>query len=348
MRFAVDEEQEQFRRAVRDMLTAECPPARVRKGADRELWRTLADVGATGLVVPERYGGSGAGARELAVVLEEAGRACLPEPLLDGAVAATALAQAHPATAERWLPGLAAGDVRLAVTLPPAPYTAAAADADLLLFGRAPGGGDIPNGSRLHAVEASAVRLVPLRGIDPGRGLARAEWDEDDPRTLLADGCGAALERAFRLGAIGAAADLLGTAGRMLDLAVAHAAAREQFGRPVGSYQAVKHRLADVAVALAFARPVVLRAAYSHDRGLPSAARDASMAKVFASEAADGAARAALQVHGAIGYTEECDLQLWMRRAWALSAAWGDAGHHRAAVADDLLGPRSAPTCPPR
>jgi alkylation response protein AidB-like acyl-CoA dehydrogenase len=165
----------------------------------------------------------------------------------------------------------------------------------------------------------------------------------------LGRGWAAAGERAGRLGAIGAAADLLGAAAAMLERTVEYARQRVQFGRPIGSQQAVKHQLADVLLALEFARPVVARAAYSYDLGLPGQVRDAAMAKVFATEAAQTAARTCLQVHGAIGYTDECDLSLWLRRVWALSVAWGDVAHHRAVVAEDLLAPTGpAPSCPTR
>ncbi|GGO86739.1 acyl-CoA dehydrogenase family protein [Wenjunlia tyrosinilytica] len=371
MRFAPTPEQEEFRRTVRDLLAgpgaagkswagkswagkswagkswtgkswegepgAADGPGAGEPGAADGPWRALADVGAPALTVPERYGGLGLGAEELVAVLEETGRACLPEPLLENTVAARLLADAAPDSpqAAHWLPRFAAGEARLALVLPPEPFAVGGAEADLVLVGQ---------GGELYALESG--HAVPVPGVDPGRPPARIELPSG--RAPLAPACGPAVERAALLAALGAAAELLGAALRMLELAVAHTGAREQFGRPVGSFQAVKHHLADVLMAIEFARPVVLRAAHSFDRGLPSWARDASMAKVFASDAAERAARSCLQVHGAIGYTEEHGLARLMRRSWTLSAAWGDAGHHRAAVAADLLGPAPAPACPPR
>ena len=140
--------------------------------------------------------------------------------------------------------------------------------------------------------------------------------------------------------AVATAAQLLGLSDRMITLAADYARERPQFGRPIGSFQAVKHLLAGAQVQLEFARPVVYGAAWSLAHGTPDAARLTSMAKASASDAATEAARVSLQVHGAIGYTWECDLHLFLKRAWALAEAWGDAGHHRSLVLDGLVAGR--------
>jgi alkylation response protein AidB-like acyl-CoA dehydrogenase len=132
-------------------------------------------------------------------------------------------------------------------------------------------------------------------------------------------------------------AELLGLSQRMITMAADHAKERHQFGRPIGSFQAVKHLLAGAQVTLEFARPAVYGAAWSLDEGEPTASRAASVAKAYASDAATEAARVSLQVHGAIGYTWECDLHLFLKRAWALSAAWGSAAEHRARVLASLV-----------
>jgi alkylation response protein AidB-like acyl-CoA dehydrogenase len=139
----------------------------------------------------------------------------------------------------------------------------------------------------------------------------------------------AAVEDAADRGAWGAAAQLVGLGQRMLDLTVAYVSEREQFGVPIGSFQAVKHQLADALRDLAFARPAVYRAAHSLATRSPDRRRDVSMAKALASDAARGVGRAALQCHGAIGYTVEHDLHLYLKRTWALAVAWGDASWHR-------------------
>jgi alkylation response protein AidB-like acyl-CoA dehydrogenase len=132
----------------------------------------------------------------------------------------------------------------------------------------------------------------------------------------------------------------------MLDDTVRYAGQRHQFGHPIGSFQAVKHHLADVAVAVAFARPLVHRACYSLCHRLPTAGRDSSAAKAAAADAGELAARAALQVHGAIGYTEEAELQVWLKRVWALVPEWGDAHFHRQRVAAALLDEPALPRVP--
>jgi hypothetical protein len=138
-------------------------------------------------------------------------------------------------------------------------------------------------------------------------------------------------------GAVAVAAQLIGLARAMLATTVEYVKARHQFGKPVGSFQAVKHHLADAHIAIEMAAPAVYRAAYSLARGDAQASVHASMAKAMASDAAELVARQALQCHGAIGYAFENDLHLWMKRTWALSAAWGDAASHRAQVSRALF-----------
>ncbi len=145
---------------------------------------------------------------------------------------------------------------------------------------------------------------------------------------------------ALNRAALAAAAQLLGLAQRMLDLGIDYAAQRKQFGKPIGSFQAVKHHLADVAVKIEFARPVVARAAYALAHDAAQQAVHVSHAKLAAGEAATLAARQSLQVHGAMGYTWEADLQMFMKRAWALDAAWGDRAFHKSRVAAFVLARR--------
>ncbi|MFJ2631796.1 acyl-CoA dehydrogenase family protein [Streptomyces sp. NPDC087422] len=411
MRLAPTPDEQLFARTARELLAARCTPADVRAGFSRDRWRALAGIGATGLLVPEEYGGLGLGsgpgadgygpdgygpdgygpggygpgghgsgrqhlggrrldepplgAQALVALTEEAGRACLPEPLLEAAVAAELLG-GLPEGADL-LRGLAEGAVTVAVSLParvpaPGPVPASASVRTSVPTSASVSVSE-PAGQPVvaHAAHADHVLVVtedgelreagagprtPVAGVDPNRGLARGA---EGGGSVLAREWGEAAGKAARLGAIGAAADLVGAAAAMLERTVDYAKGRVQFGSPIGERQAVKHRLADVLLAVEFARPVVARAAYAYDHGLPSAARDAAMAKVFANEAAGKAARGCLQVHGAIGYTDEYDLSLWLRRVWALSAAWGDSTRHRAAVAADLFAPGGpSPSCPPR
>jgi alkylation response protein AidB-like acyl-CoA dehydrogenase len=192
---------------------------------------------------------------------------------------------------------------------------------------------DAESGWQLHAVPEASCVAEPTPALSASRDLSTVHWPLSSD-TLLA--YGVAAEAAAGLladrAAAGSAALLVGLADRMVAMTAAYAKERHQFGRPIGSFQAVKHLLADARVALEFARPVTYRAAWSLATAQPTLSHDASMAKAMASEAADLAARVALQVHGAIGYTWECDLHFYLKWTWALSRAWGDAATHRRLV----------------
>jgi alkylation response protein AidB-like acyl-CoA dehydrogenase len=224
---------------------------------------------------------------------------------------------------------VAAGEAVLGVAEPARPFVVGAG-AGLLLVWR---------DDSLVAVPAESARCTVLRSIDG----ARRQWAVEDftESTVLVhgDATQALSELVTARGATAAGAVLVGVADRLVTMAAEYAKDRSQFGRAIGSFQAVKHHLANAFVRLEFARPVVYRAAWSLDEGEPTAGRDASMAKAIASDAASLAARVALQVHGAIGYTWEHDLHLWMKRAWSLGSSWGDAGWHRARVLGQLVAP---------
>lgn len=165
-----------------------------------------------------------------------------------------------------------------------------------------------------------------LASIDPLRNLARLPSDASDDPQLL------------DLGALMASTQLVGLAEAMLDQAVEYSKLREQFGQPIGGFQAIKHKLADVAVALEFARPVLWRAAQALDDRIASASLHVSHAKLAACDAAYLSAESAIQVHGAMGYTYEVDLHYWMKRTWALAGAWGSRGFHARRVDDAIIG----------
>jgi alkylation response protein AidB-like acyl-CoA dehydrogenase len=188
-------------------------------------------------------------------------------------------------------------------------------------------------------VPREAVRYEPETSVDGARRLFRVGWTPS-PATRIASGdaARAAAARAFDRGALGVSAMLLGLARHLIDATVEYVKVRKQFGSAIGSFQAVKHHLADALVKLEFARPVVYRAAYSMSHRSTSCSLHVSMGKAYASEAAWTSSRAALQCHGAIGYSYEHDLHLWMKRVWALNAAWGDASWHRARVGNMVLG----------
>ena len=343
MRFTFTEEQLLFQQTVRELLAKAFPAEELRTawidatGRSRRRWAQLASLGVIGMLVPTDSGGLGMDEVDLVLPLEETGRAAVPEPIVETAAVATRLlSELAPSQVQaRWLPAIAAGDAWIAVGLDGSgPYVADAHIADLLLLQR---------GDTLHAVLPGDVDLVAQPSVDKATRIFTVDWTAT-PATKLAGGraAEAAMAAGFDRAAFGVAAQLLGVTDRMIELAADHAREREQFGQPIGSFQAVKHLLADALLKLDFARPVVYRAAWSvaHQPSDPAIrSRDASMAKAYASEAAVVAARVALQVHGAIGYTWEHDLHLWMKRAWTLAGAWGDAAWHRERVASWLLGP---------
>jgi alkylation response protein AidB-like acyl-CoA dehydrogenase len=360
MDFAFSDDQGELRRAVRAVLDAECTPSSLRalesatpeqKVAEaRARWRVLSDLGAPALLVPEAAGGLGLNDVDLVGILEEAGWAALPEPLLEtAAMAAPVLATLLPAApAAAALQAVVADHATVAIggialtTAGPVSPTTVSADG-LLTTPRVVGARaatvlvlacrDTDSGWQLHAVPASSCTIDATPALDPARDLSTVHWPLSSD-TLLA--YGVAAEAVVQLladrAAAGSAALLIGLADRMITLGADYAKERKQFGQPIGSFQAVKHLLANARVALEFARPATYRAAWSLATAQPTISHDASMAKAMASDAADLAARVALQVHGAIGYTWECDLHFFMKRTWALSRDWGDAATHRRLV----------------
>jgi alkylation response protein AidB-like acyl-CoA dehydrogenase len=177
-----------------------------------------------------------------------------------------------------------------------------------------------------------------VRSIDPARRLFKL-WPSQELRADAGD----AIRAGKSYGTLASAALLLGAGRGLLEASAVHAKTREQFGRPIGAFQAVKHSLANVLIGLEFARPLLYAAAIALGNGAPTAARDLSAARVASADAARLAARTALQVHGAIGYTRECDVSLWLAKVRALSSTWGSQAEHRAVVLAALTEPRTGP-----
>jgi alkylation response protein AidB-like acyl-CoA dehydrogenase len=345
MRFHFNDDQLEFQRSVRAFLESECTADDLRNsietetGRSRERWAKLAELGVVGILVPEEHGGLDMTWVDLVLPLEESGRAALPEPLVETAAVAPALLveSGNAKLCQTWLPRIAAGKSLVAVGHPINPCVADAHVADLLLLDR---------GGEIVAVEPADVRLERQPANDPARRLFRVEIGAGAKPVVVARESKAKglLDRALDSAALGTAAQQVGIAQRLVDMAVDYAKARQQFGKPIGSFQAIKHMLASVQVAIEFARPLLYRAAYSIAAGTPDRSVDVSQAKAASSDAALAAAKAALQVHGAIGYTWEVDLHFWMKRAWALEAAWGTSAWHRGRVADAVLGGGPAPS----
>lgn len=285
MKFELTDEQTGFAEAITDLMRSANSVAVARSWAagdttaGQDLWKRLADLGLTALVVPEDEGGLGGTLVDLVVAFEVLGHELAVGPWIESAALAPQLD----------------GEMVTAAAPPLAPYAADAQVARLL--SGTPGA--------LHRSIDSTRTLTVVTGAAP----------LDD----------AALDRAV----LAAAAQLVGAGERVLTDSVTYVKQRKQFGRQIGSYQAIKHQLADVRIALDFARPLVLGAALGE---VP-----VSAAKVYAADAANLAARTGLQVHGAIGYTAEFDLSLWLNRIRALVTAWGTPAYHRARVLDGLV-----------
>ncbi|MFI8951020.1 acyl-CoA dehydrogenase family protein [Streptomyces sp. NPDC053750] len=326
MRFLLDDEQREFARSLDAMLAAADTPTVVRAWAagdaapGRALWSRLAEAGVFGLAVPEQYDGLGPLPVELTVAFTELGRHAVPGPLVETvAVAAFLDHLGDEAAAASWLPGIASGKTVATFCLlsPDSPYALDADAADAVLV-----------------VDHDTVRLAETTGpvqpsVDPARRLARPLGG-----TVLAHGAGvrAAAAYAADVAALATAAQALGLGRTLLTRTVEYARQRKQFGWAIGSFQAVKHRLADALIALEFAQPLVHAAALAPASGDPGAGREIAAAKVSACEAAYTAGRTALQLHGALGYTDELDLSLWIRKSRALRSAWGTPAACRARV----------------
>jgi alkylation response protein AidB-like acyl-CoA dehydrogenase len=317
MKFALDEQQRDFAASIDAALASADLPAAVRAWADgdtapgRKVWTRLADLGVTALTVPEKFGGLEAHPVDLVVALERLGRWCVPGPVAESiAVAPVLMADDDRAEA------LASGELVVSVALAPTMPRAVDAGAAGLVLVAADGAVSDADAGQVHA------------SVDPSRRLYDVSASGEH---RAAD-----VERAYEMGALATAAQLVGAGQALLSAAVEYAKQRTQFGRVIGSYQAIKHKLADVHIALELARPLCYGAALSLAQDSPDAARDVSAAKVAAIEAATLAARNSLQTHGAIGFTSEHDLSLWLLRVQALRSAWGDAAMHRARVLEAL------------
>jgi alkylation response protein AidB-like acyl-CoA dehydrogenase len=303
--FAISSEQRDFARAVRDLLASADTPAVARAwaGGDaapgRKLWARLADLGLTSLGRPE----AGAHPVDLVLGFEELGRAAAPGPYVEAVAVLPALLDTDP-------------DAMTTLAAPPhVPYACDATIADAVY---------LLNGSTLHAAEVDRE----VASVDATRRLALV-------RAGSAVRGGVEAERALQLGALATAAQIHGAGRAALDRAVDYAKQRTQFGKPIGGFQAVKHQLADAHVALELSRPLLFGAALAI-AAEGGGQRDVSAAKVACTDAAYRAARTALQVHGAIGYTAEYDLSLWLTKIRALVSAWGTQRRHRDLVREAL------------
>ncbi len=368
MDFSFTPDQTLLKNSARAFLDEHCKPATVRllwddpRGESEAMWKEMAQLGWLGLSLPEEHGGSGLGMVESAILLEELGRAAYPGPYWPTALVATVIAEAGTeAQKKRWLAAIATGDARGALALLDADldwnpesiatraektatgwsltglkrYVAWGHVADVLLVPAR-----TPEGVSLFLLDPAAAGLSssPVMSMDPGTRLAHLTLDRVPVRNddvLGAPGSATPrLGRLLRRAGAGAAAEMLGAARRCLDMAVGYAKVREQFGQPIGSFQAIRHKCAEMLLETENSHSAVYYAAWALDAGAEDAENAASIAKAYTADASRKVCGEAIQVHGGIGFTWEYDLHMYFKRAKALEAQYGDAEYHRELVLD--------------
>jgi alkylation response protein AidB-like acyl-CoA dehydrogenase len=326
MEFAFSEEQSELASTVRSLLARRADSGAVRAavesdlGYDEELWQTLCEqIGAAALAIPEDYDGAGFSLFESLIVLEEVGRSLAPSPLLASLVAAeTLLAAGNAEACARLLPRIAMGQI-----------ATVALDPELVLHGdQATILLAVVDGALVEADVDSATRTW-VESMDQTVRLARVDL-EGAATTLIAQDASAAVARAELVGAVGATALQIGLAARALEMTVGYSKERVQFGRPIGSFQALKHRMADMLVLLEMSRSASWSASYAVSTGADNAAELAHIAKSYCSDALAAIAGETVQLHGGIAITWEHDAHLLFKRAHALGQLFGAPHEHRA------------------
>jgi alkylation response protein AidB-like acyl-CoA dehydrogenase len=343
MDFGLTDDQREIQRTARELLGTRAKPERVREHAesarmDAELWRELCELGWPGIAIAEEYGGGGLGLIELSILCEELGRSLAPVPLLGSVMAASVIEHGGtPEQRERWLPGLASGETIGALgeaTDGTAELVIAGADAQVIVLVEEDGSG------RVLSVEEAEIG--PLASIDPTRSAARVALDPTRPGggsgETLPEGC-AGLGRAL----VAVSSELVGVCERALAMTVEYVKERKQFGVPVGSFQAVSHRCAQMLLETEQARATTAFAAWTADADPERLAEAAAMAKAAASDAGREVTAGAIQAHGGIGFTWEADVHWLYKRAQLDAALLGGAKRHRARLAEILAQRVGAP-----
>jgi alkylation response protein AidB-like acyl-CoA dehydrogenase len=327
MDFGLTDDQREIQRTAHDLLGERATPARVREHAeaarmDTELWGELRELGWPGIAISEEYGGGGLGVIELSILCEELGRSLAPVPFLPSVMATAVIEHGgSPEQRAHWLPALASGEAigALGVALDGnAEMVTGAADAQVIVL--------VEDDGSARVLSAEEAELSPLASIDPTRSAARVS--AGDSGELLSEGC-AGLGRAL----VAVSSELVGVCERALEMTVAYVKERKQFGVPVGSYQAVSHRCAQMLLDTEKARSTTAFAAWTADSDPEQLAEAAAMAKAAASDAGREVTASAIQAHGGIGFTWEADVHWLYKRAQLDAALLGGAKRHRARLA---------------
>ena len=340
MNFTFTQDQLDFQEAIASMLKSEVTADSIRArwsaeaGVDAAFLTQAHELGLNSMLVPDALGGLGLQTTDFILLAEACGEVALPEPVVESVMVSTPLDDILDqglgnADVQRAIDGVLGGEMRVAVGHSINPCINYADSADWFL---------LPEGDSLYLVPSDAVTLDEKKSVDPSRRLFSVSF-KPDGQYLVADGdAGASLQRAtLNRGALATAAQLVGLSKGMIAQSVQYTSDREQFGKAIGANQAVKHLLADVAVQIEYAKPVTYRAAYTLGVSPTRADFAVSHAKSAAARTALMASRHCIQVHGAMGYTWECDVQIWAKRAWALAREWGDEGFHNNRIHEWLL-----------
>jgi alkylation response protein AidB-like acyl-CoA dehydrogenase len=327
MEFGFSDEQQEIQLTARGFLADRFKPEKVRELAESEnpyddaIWKEMCDLGWPGIAIAEEYGGQGLGLVELVILLEQSGYALAPSPLISNAFAGAVITEAgSDQQKQRWLPGIASGEGRGAAefTNEPGPLVGAAADSAVLV---------LADGDGAKLVETGSASLERVDLIDSTRAYFVVTADGGDPLP-------GEIASAVDAGMVALSAELVGVAQRALDIANDYAKEREQFGRPIGAYQAVSHRLADMLWAVEEARSLTYYAAWCAGAEPESLPLAASMAKARASDAACQVTHDAIQTLGGIGFTWEHDIHFFLKRARVSAQLMGTSAQHRERVAE--------------
>ncbi|HVA20439.1 MAG TPA: acyl-CoA dehydrogenase family protein [Solirubrobacteraceae bacterium] len=330
MDFGLTDDQRDIQRTARDLLAGRATPARVREHAearrsDEALWKELCELGWPGIAIAEEYGGQGLGQIELSILCEELGRSLAPVPFLASAMAATVIQQDGSAEQRaRWLPGLASGETigaLGAIADGTAELVTSGGEADVFVLIDEDGSGRI--------VSRAQADVFPVEAIDPTRSAARVSVAGDAGEAIGDGSACAGLGRAL----VSVSSELVGICDRALEMTVEYVKDRKQFGVPVGSYQAVSHRCAQMLLDTEKARSTAAFAAWTADADPEQLAEAAAMAKAAASDAGREVTASAIQAHGGIGFTWEADVHWLYKRAQIDAVLLGGAGSHRAQLA---------------
>jgi len=357
MQFGLSESQEFLKDSARKFFAGECPSAEMRRlmetdtAYDAALWSKLTDQGYTGIIFPESYGGVGLGKVELMLLMEEAGRALLPGPFFSTVVLAGSVldAVASPAHKQKYLAPICRGEARSTVAILEANaswnlrdialtatsgkltgekyFVSDAAVADFIIV-------VARNGVFLVSAKAPGLKISPMTAMDLTRKLYVVEFNNTPAEEI---GATTNLGRAFDVATAALSAELVGGMQRTLDITVEYAKTRKQFGKPIGTFQAVQHQCADMYLETESSRSAVYYAGWALEENSPDASTAVSIAKMYASDAARTVGNRGIQIHGGMGFTWENDVHLYYRRAKGSETAFGDATFHRERIATKVI-----------